>query len=115
MGGDQQDGSVDVDGTSGNRDLVLFTDVNPAMCSGWSGGTNHLYLHYGVGDRLWVENYFAAEAYRIEAFQFADGTVWGDGELRERWWWEERRRAMTGWVAIRTWPTASMDWRVTIS
>ena len=41
-----------------------------------------LYLHYGAGDELLVENYFASPLFRIEAFQFAEGTVWGDGELR---------------------------------
>ena len=45
---------------------------------------SQLYLHYGSGDRAWVENYFASEIYRIEAFQFADGTTWGDVELRGR-------------------------------
>ncbi|WP_305798582.1 calcium-binding protein, partial [Synechococcus sp. CCY 9618] len=45
---------------------------------------SQLYLLYGGGDRLWVENYFASGIYRIESFQFADGTLWGDGDLRER-------------------------------
>ncbi|KEF42017.1 MAG: hypothetical protein ER33_08460 [Cyanobium sp. CACIAM 14] len=82
-GGDQKTIS-DVDGRAGNRDVVLFTDVMASEVQQVERHWNHLYLYYGSGDRLQVENYFASEVYRIEAFQFADGTVWGDGELRDR-------------------------------
>ncbi|MCT0207432.1 calcium-binding protein, partial [Synechococcus sp. CS-1332] len=83
MGGDHKQIS-DTDYVSGNRDVVLFTNVGPTDVHLVERHGSQLYLHYGAGDRLWVDHYFASEIYRIEAFQFADGTVWGDVELRDR-------------------------------
>jgi Ca2+-binding RTX toxin-like protein len=83
MGGDQKQLS-DVDDARGNRDVVLFTNVRPSDVHLVERHGSQLYLHYGSGDRLWVDHYFASEIYRIEEFQFADGTVWGDVELRDR-------------------------------
>jgi Ca2+-binding RTX toxin-like protein len=82
-GGDQKQ-IVDVDYMSGNRDVVLFTDVNPSDVNLVERHGSQLYLYYGSGDRLWVDQYFALEPHRIEDFQFADGTVWRDAELRDR-------------------------------
>ncbi|MDM7953850.1 MAG: calcium-binding protein [Cyanobium sp. CZS 25K] len=75
---------VDLDYGSGNRDVVMFSDVAPSDVHLVERRGSQLYLHYGSGDRLWVEHYFASVHYRIETFQFADGSQWGDGELRER-------------------------------
>ena len=83
MGGNHKQIS-DTDSVSGNRDVVLFTNVRPSDVHLVERHGSQLYLHYGSGDRAWVENYFASEIYRIEAFQFADGTTWGDVELRGR-------------------------------
>ena len=74
----------DWDYTAGNRDLVLFKDVGAANVQLVERNGAHLCIYYGSGDRLWVENYFQATAFRVEAFQFADGSVWGDGDLRDR-------------------------------
>ena len=74
----------DWDYGAGNHDQVLFTDVAAADVTLVERHGGHLYLHYGSGDRLGVENYFQSAAFRVEAFQFADGSQWGDGELRER-------------------------------
>jgi Ca2+-binding RTX toxin-like protein len=83
MGGAQKQIS-DVDDASGNRDVVLFTNVRPSDVHLVERHGSQLYLHYGTGDRLWVDHYFASEIYRIEAFRFADGTSWGDVDLRDR-------------------------------
>ena len=82
-GGDHKQ-IADLDATSGNRDVVMFTNVNASDVQLVERHGSQLYLHYGSGDRLWVEHYFASASYRMEEFQFADGTRWGDGELRER-------------------------------
>ncbi len=74
----------DTDLRSGNRDVVLFTNVKPSDVQLVERHGSQLYLHYGSTDRLWVEHYFTSQAHRIEEFQFADGTRWGDSELRDR-------------------------------
>ena len=82
--GEEQKTIGDWDYVAGNRDLVLFTDVGVEDVQLVERNGAHLCLYYGSGDQLWVENYFQATAFRVEAFQFADGTVWGDGDLRDR-------------------------------
>ena len=64
--------------------MVLFTNVRPSDVRLVERHGSQLYVHYGSTDRLWVEHYFASEAHRIEEFQFADGSRWGDVELRDR-------------------------------
>lgn len=74
----------DVDSGIGNRDVVMFTDVQPSDIHLVERNGSQLYLHYGEGDRLWLEHYFASPIYRIEAFQFMDGTLWGEVDLLDR-------------------------------
>ncbi|MEA5412648.1 calcium-binding protein, partial [Synechococcus sp. BA-120 BA3] len=83
QGGDRKEIS-DTDYQSGNHDVVLFTNVRPSDVRLVERHGSQLYVHYGSTDRLWVEHYFASEAHRIEEFQFADGSRWGDVELRDR-------------------------------
>ncbi len=75
---------IDVDTTSGNRDVVLFTDLNPGDVKRVERREAQLYLYDGAGGELWLENYFASPIFQIEEFRFADGTLWSDGELRDR-------------------------------
>ncbi len=82
-GGDQKQ-IVDVDLATGNRDMVLFTDVKPSDVHLVERHGSQLYVSYGSGDRLLVDHYFSSEHHRIEEFHFADGTVWRDVELRNR-------------------------------
>ncbi len=82
-GGDQKQ-IIDVEDRSGNRDVVLFSDVRPSDVNLVERHGSQLFLYYGNGDRLWVDHYFASVHHRMEEFQFADGTVWGDAELRDR-------------------------------
>ncbi|MCP9835831.1 calcium-binding protein, partial [Cyanobium sp. La Preciosa 7G6] len=83
QGGDQKQIS-DLDYTVGNRDVVMFTNVLGTDVTQVERHGSQLYLHYGNGDQLWVNNYFVSEAFRVEAFQFADGELWGDVDLRDR-------------------------------
>ncbi|MCP9838554.1 hypothetical protein KBY84_13715, partial [Cyanobium sp. N.Huapi 1H5] len=83
QGGERKEIS-DTDYQGGNRDVVLFTNVKPSDVRLVERHGSQLYLHYGLTDRLWVEHYFASEVHRIEEFQFADGSLWGDVELRDR-------------------------------
>ncbi len=82
--GDGLDHIHDADSGIGNRDVVLFTDVQSSDISLVERLGSHLYLHYGEGDRLWLEHYFTSGIYRIEAFQFVDGTLWGEADLLDR-------------------------------
>ena len=59
-GGDQKR-IIDVDGTSGNRDMVLFTDVNPADVQRVERQSNTCICTTEWAIELMVENYFAAE------------------------------------------------------
>ncbi|MEA5391908.1 calcium-binding protein, partial [Cyanobium gracile UHCC 0139] len=45
---------------------------------------NHLSLRYSGGGKLTVENYFVSEPYRIEAFEFSNGVVWDERQIRGR-------------------------------
>jgi len=83
QGGDRKQIS-DLDYTAGNRDVVMFTNVLGADVTQVERHGSQLYLHYGNGDQLWVNNYFVSGAFRVEAFQFADGELWGDVDLRDR-------------------------------
>ncbi len=74
----------DTDLRSGNRDVVLFTNVKPSDVRLVERHGSQLYLHYGSTDRLWVEHHFTSQAHRMEAFQFSNGDVWEDGHLRDR-------------------------------
>ncbi|MCP9929980.1 hypothetical protein KBY82_04195 [Cyanobium sp. AMD-g] len=82
-GGDRKQIS-DQDHTVGNRDLLLFTNVLASDVSLVERHGSQLYVHYGNGDHVWVNNYFASEAFRVETIQFADGSQWGDVDLRNR-------------------------------
>ncbi|WP_305798580.1 calcium-binding protein, partial [Synechococcus sp. CCY 9618] len=74
----------DVDDGSGNRDVVVFTDVKPSDVQLVERSGNQLLLRFSGGGQLSVENYFLGEAFRVEAFHFTNGSVWGDKQLRDR-------------------------------
>jgi len=44
----------------------------------------HLNLRFSSGSQLTVAHHFIAAPYRIDAFRFADGALWGHSELLSR-------------------------------
>jgi Ca2+-binding RTX toxin-like protein len=83
MGGDQKQIS-DVDDARGNRDVVSFHNLRSQDISLVERDGNHLLLRYTGGGQLKVDNHFASDIYRIEAFHFSNGIVWEDRQLRDR-------------------------------
>jgi Ca2+-binding RTX toxin-like protein len=68
-------------GVSGGTDRVLFrANLTPANI-GFRRQGDDLYVLTGeVGDSLRISSWFSAGS-RIESFEFADGTVWGENEV----------------------------------
>jgi Ca2+-binding RTX toxin-like protein len=67
---------------AGGTDVVKFTDMlatDISYVSQASSGSS-LLLTYG-SSQLFVQNYFYPN-YRIEQFQFSDGTVWGEADIK---------------------------------
>ena len=65
---------VENDSTTGNLDVVEFTDVGSADLDSVERWGNDLVLYYGE-DRLTVVDYFDGTAARIEEIRFSDGMV----------------------------------------
>jgi Ca2+-binding RTX toxin-like protein len=82
-GGDQKQ-IVDVDGSAGNRDVVIFQNLRSQDITAVERHSNHLLLKISGGGQLSVENYFLSAAFRIEAFQFSNNVSWTDKQLRDR-------------------------------
>jgi hypothetical protein len=78
--GDGIDSLFDRDGTADKQDAVIFTDLTSSQVQPERVG-NHLQLRYGEADLLTVQNQFLNDAYRVEVFQFADGTTWEAQDL----------------------------------
>ncbi|MCT0208868.1 calcium-binding protein, partial [Synechococcus sp. CS-1332] len=83
MGGDHKQIS-DTDYVSGNRDVVSFHNLRSQDISLVERDGNHLVLRHSGGGHVKVDQYFASEIYRIEAFQFSNGIFWEDKQLRDR-------------------------------
>ncbi|WP_421868951.1 calcium-binding protein [Motiliproteus sp.] len=80
--GSGSDSIYDYDSTSGNQDVVRFTEgVAPADIS-FSRDFDSLVLSInGTEDQLTLGNWFGSDTTKIERVEFADGTVWGFDEL----------------------------------
>ncbi|KAF0652657.1 hemolysin-type calcium binding protein [Cyanobium sp. Copco_Reservoir_LC18] len=83
QGGERKEIS-DTDFVSGNRDVVSFPTLRSQDITSIERHGSHLILRDSRAGQLKVENYFASEVHRIEAFRFANGVIWGDGHLRDR-------------------------------
>ncbi|MBT9096234.1 calcium-binding protein [Methylovulum psychrotolerans] len=78
---DGQDGVGDY---GGGMDTVKFTDVTAADVTVSRDPYNNLVFAYGNGSHLTVGSYFYTDSYRIEQFQFSDGTVWGSDDIKAK-------------------------------
>ncbi|ASF46923.1 calcium-binding protein [Methylovulum psychrotolerans] len=78
---DGQDGLGDY---GGGMDTVKFTDVTAADVTVSRDPYNNLVFAYGNGSHLTVGAYFYKDSYRIEQFQFSDGTVWGSDDIKAK-------------------------------
>ena len=72
------------DSSAGRNDTVYFEDVLPADIRSVQRVVNDLILSYGETDVLTVRNHFMSAVYRIDEIRFADGTVWGQGQINDR-------------------------------
>ncbi|MEO5351311.1 MAG: hypothetical protein H7836_16965, partial [Magnetococcus sp. YQC-3] len=86
-----QDRIGENDATSGNLDTIKIIGKLPTEVT-FSRGiqnsimNNDLVLSLeGTTDTLTVSNYFADDAYKVEAVVFDNGTVWSRGDLDQAW------------------------------
>lgn len=82
--GDGQDILTDDDTTVGNIDTVRFLDVRSTELSAINRVNSDLILSYGSSDSLTIAGYFVSESSRIERFEFSDGVVWKDPDIKAR-------------------------------
>jgi len=71
------DGQDDIDHTMNDTDVVIFTDMTRSDITSVTysqDGSNSLILTYGTDGQLTVNGYFDDTPYRINTFQFTDGT-----------------------------------------
>ncbi|MFH1113222.1 MAG: calcium-binding protein, partial [Pseudomonadota bacterium] len=65
---------IENDSTTGNLDVIRFTDVTSTELDDMERWGNDLVLNYG-DDRVTVVNYFGSSAAHVEAIVFSDGIV----------------------------------------
>jgi len=83
--GDGSDTVIDADDTSGNIDTVRFDSTVLAGDVTVTRDQYHMSLNInGTGDRIQLSNWFYDDAFKVEHVEFADGTVWGVGDLAGR-------------------------------
>lgn len=83
--GDGQDTISSQDTSGGKHDIVQFAEgIAPGGVLATRSGNALILSLVGTEDQLTVSDYFASATYNpngIEAIKFADGTVWGYGDL----------------------------------
>lgn len=75
---------ADVDPDLSSRDEVLLLERSPAEVQSVERLGDDLLLRCSGGDTLRVLNHFTYPILRVEAFRFADGSLWEEGALLER-------------------------------
>ncbi len=78
--GDGIDSLLDQESNPGDRDGVIFTDIDSDQVNAVRLG-NDLQLHYGEADLITIANQFLSETHGIEVFHFADGVTWEAQDL----------------------------------
>jgi Ca2+-binding RTX toxin-like protein len=80
--GSGKDTITDYEYGGANQDTIVLSGLNPVDLTATERRDNDLILNFGDTDQVSVQNYFdSSNAYRIERFVFADGTVWGDTNI----------------------------------
>ena len=73
------------DSTAGNIDKVAFSSsITPADVTVKRNGGNLELSINGTSDKLIVQSFFSGDAYQVERFQFADGTVWNVADVKDK-------------------------------
>ena len=77
---------VDEDGTAGNTDVAVFSDVASTALRGLERIGNDLVIKYGTNDQVSVAEYFSPSytGYKVEQFKFSDGVVWDEAGIKAR-------------------------------
>ncbi len=80
--GDGNDVIYDNDTTSGNTDVISFTNVKSTdIVSLDRNAANGLALRYGAADTITIDNYFTSNPNRVEQFTFSDGVTWSTAAI----------------------------------
>ncbi|MBF0213594.1 MAG: hypothetical protein HQM00_08520, partial [Magnetococcales bacterium] len=82
--GDGQDTIEENSGASHEDRLVLGAGISAADLFVTNDGTNLILGVGNGGDRITVKNWYTGPAYRLEALQFADGTVWSQANMQAK-------------------------------
>lgn len=82
--GDGQDIITDTDYTASNIDQIFFAnEISPSDISlSRINSTDLTITIAGTDDSITVKNWFSNDAYIVEQFTFADGTVWTEQDIR---------------------------------
>ncbi len=77
---------TDYDTTTGNSDVVQFSNVASTALTALERSGNHLVIKYGTADQLTVNEYFNSgyPGYKIEQFKFSDGVTWDEAAIKAR-------------------------------
>jgi len=77
---------VDEDGTAGNTDVAVFSDVASTALRGLERIGNDLVIKYGTSDQVSVAEYFSPHytGYKVEQLKFSDGVVWDEEVILSR-------------------------------
>ncbi|HEX9059394.1 MAG TPA: calcium-binding protein, partial [Clostridia bacterium] len=80
-----QDTVSDYDSTAGNLDTVKFGEGISAADAVLNRKGDALEITFaGKQDKLTINSYFTNQNYKIEKFQFADGTVWDEAAINTK-------------------------------
>ncbi|WP_240001855.1 calcium-binding protein [Parvibium lacunae] len=76
---------TDQDSSTGNNDILRFTDVTASAVRAVKRQADHLVLEYAVNDAVTITNYFDLSGqYRVETIIFSDNTIWNAAQIQSR-------------------------------
>ena len=74
----------DFDPTPDKRDEVRFQSLDSTAVTSVERRGNDVTLRFGAAGQLTVPHQFTSSAYGVDGFRFADGQLWGSGDLLAR-------------------------------
>ena len=82
--GDGSDTINNYDATAAYTDKLQFVDVPSNDVPGVERVSNDLVIKYGATDQVVITRYFSGVEYKVQTFEFSDGVIWTDAEIRRR-------------------------------